>query len=134
MGQDLSVILKKSQGRVTSLASTWSEAVCFLVVLQLDAATRVALGGSVTDGRSSAERPCAGVGGPWPRWPRPTATRTATTLENGEKATARAGRGAEKSDAGYIHGGGGGAGGARCREKRRRLHTRRRERGVARRT
>jgi hypothetical protein len=74
---------EKSQGRVTSLTSTWSEAVCFLLT-RLDAAARVPLEGSAAGGRSSTERPC-GRGGP--RWPRPTATRTATTLENGEKAT-----------------------------------------------
>ena len=109
MGQDLSVILKKSQGRVTSLASTWSEAVCFLVVPPLAAGKHVALGGSVAGGgRSSTERPCV-----------------AETYgdKNGYNARKR-----RKSDAGYIHGGGsvawrGGAGVARCREKRRRLHT-----------
>ena len=101
MGQDLSVILKKSQGRVTSLASTWSEAVCFLVVPPLAAGKHVALGGSVAGGgRSSTERPCV-----------------AETYgdKNGYNARKR-----RKSDAGYIHGGGSVA---RCREKRRRLHT-----------
>ena len=102
---------EKSQGRVTSLTSTWSEAVCFLVP-RLAAATSVALGGSAAGRRSSTERPC-GRGGP--RWPRPTATRTATTLENGEKATP-----VTYTAAGAWRGG---AGVARCREKRRRLHT-----------
>ena len=86
-GSNLSVILKKSQGRVTSLASTWSEAVCFLVVPPLAAGKHVALGGSVAGGgRSSTERPCV-----------------AETYgdKNGYNARKR-----RKSDAGYIHGGG----------------------------